>query len=53
MAENYGVITEQNDLGLNFMSLNPKDQAVAENYCNKKAQDSSESVEVVAEDKKN
>jgi len=30
MAEQFGVITEQNDLGLNFMSINEEEKAVVE-----------------------
>ena len=30
MAEQFGVITEQNDLGLNFMSINGEEKAVVE-----------------------
>ena len=30
MAEQFGVITEQNDLGLNFLSINEEEKAVVE-----------------------
>ncbi len=48
MAEQYGVITEQGDMGLGLNFLNEKDQAVAEKYVNK----TDDNAQVINEDKK-
>ena len=48
---NFGVITEQNDLGLNFMPLNEKDNAAINEYV---AKDRSKDQSIILnEDKKN
>ena len=49
MEQQYGVITEQNDLGMGFMNLNPADNAVYSEAVEKK---NSENQQVVNEEKK-
>ncbi|MBR6289431.1 MAG: hypothetical protein IKR19_08850 [Acholeplasmatales bacterium] len=49
---NFGVITEQNDLGLNFMPLNEKDNAAINEYVSKD-RTKDHNVSVINEDKKN
>jgi hypothetical protein len=53
MAEQFGVITEQNDLCLNFMPINEKDRAVVEKVIIKDENGGvTKSTQVINEDKK-
>lgn len=52
MAEQYGVITEQNDLCMNFMPIDDKDKAVVEKVTLKNNNGGVSSAQVINEEKK-
>ena len=53
MEGNYGVITEQGDLGLGFDLLNDKDQKVYSEAVNKQKNNESASKQIINETQKN